>query len=31
VGLRGEELFPGRSRPWRSRIDSGGLQDPPHG
>jgi hypothetical protein len=31
LGVRGEELVPGRSRPERSWIDSGGLQDLPHG
>jgi len=31
VGLRGEELSPGRSGPARSRIDAGALEDLPHG
>ena len=31
VGLRGEELSPGRSGPLRGRVDAGGLQDCPDG
>ena len=31
VGLRGEELSPGRSGPSRGGIDAGGLQDRPDG
>jgi hypothetical protein len=30
LGLRGQELAPGRSGPARSGIDSGGLQDLPY-
>src|SRR3954452_7398743 len=30
VGLRGQELSPGRSGPARSRIDAGALEDLPH-
>ena len=30
VGLRGQELAPGRSGPVRGRIDPGGLQDSPY-
>jgi hypothetical protein len=29
VGLRGEELSPGRSEPERGGIDASGLQDSP--
>jgi hypothetical protein len=31
VGLRGEELLPGRSGPERGGIDARGLEDHPHG
>jgi len=27
VGLRGEELFPGRSGPLQGGVDAGGLED----
>ena len=30
LGLRGQELAPGRSGPARSGIDAGGLEDLPH-